>query len=217
LKQSAGALTSGLVMALSGALVSQAQPGAPTGNRELVIHLYNLAGVPEPSLGRAINRAADVLATAGINPVWWRGPIEAAEAHKVDLGKHTDRVAGDHLNREFIVLVLSENVPVHYVEGALGIAFPESETGVSAMVFYDRIERLTKAYETDGTTVLGFAIAHEIGHVLLRSSGHGNFGIMKSPWTRADLQCAQARLATFTHAEHDAIWQHIRSDFERPR
>lgn len=104
--------------------------------------------------------------------------------------------------------MLAKDVPVSYAKGALGIAFPESETGVSAIIFCDRIERLKQTSETDGSTVLGLSIAHEIGHVLLRSSLHGKVGIMKSPWTRADLQCAEARLAAFTHAENAAIRQH---------
>jgi hypothetical protein len=138
-----------------------------------------------PSLGRAIARAGDVLATAGINPVWLRRPADAAEAHTVYVGKRKDQNARDYVNRGFIVLILVKNIPVRYAGSAFGIARPPRvKQGVSAIVFYDRIEQLKPTQETDGPTVLGFAIAHEIGHVLLRSSVHGSVGIMKSPWTR---------------------------------
>src|SRR5947209_6026135 len=194
-------------MALSGALTSRADPKPQSGNRDLNIHLYNLAGVPQPLLRHALARARDVLATAGIKPVWSGGPADAAEAHTVYLGKRNSRNTRDYVHRDFIVLLLAKDVPVGYAHGALGIAFPDSETGVTAMVFYERIEHLEHTQTIDGPTVLGLAIAHEIGHVLLRSSVHAKFGIMKSPWSRADLECAEARLAAFTHSECDAIRQ----------
>lgn len=48
-------------------------------------------------------------------------------------------------------------------------------------------------------------MAHEIGHVLLRSASHSQAGIMKSPWTKADLQHAAARLSEFTALQRSAI------------
>ena len=173
--------------------------------RDLPIHFYNLASVPERCLGRALSRAGAVLASAAINPVWLPGEADAPEARIVDLGKQKDPKGPDPVKRESLVLVLAKSVPVSYAPGALGIAFPSSDTGVSAIVFYDRINKFTLTQQADGPTVLGLAIAHEIGHMLLRSSAHSEFGIMKSLWTRSDLQCAEARLARFTRAERDTI------------
>lgn len=34
---------------------------------------------------------------------------------------------------------------------------------------------------TEGA-LLGYAVAHEIGHVLLSTGGHENFGVMKARW-----------------------------------
>ena len=51
----------------------------------------------------------------------------------------------------------------------------------------------------------GLALAHEIGHVLLQSVAHSQAGIMKSPWTKADIQHAAARLSEFDALERGMI------------
>ena len=83
------------------------------------------------------------------------------------------------------------------------------------MVFCDRVERAR--HEIDGPKLLGLAIAHEIGHVLLNTSAHGNAGIMKSPWLRADLERAEARLAMFTRSERNTIRQQLMPAESTPR
>jgi hypothetical protein len=37
-------------------------------------------------------------------------------------------------------------------------------------------------------TVLGFAVAHEIGHLLLGNNAHGAAGVMRAVWSRGELQ-----------------------------
>ncbi len=36
-------------------------------------------------------------------------------------------------------------------------------------------------------TILGYAMAHEIGHLLLNTAGHSCRGVMKARWTAGDL------------------------------
>jgi hypothetical protein len=203
MKNSTGAIIAGVLIAF----VPGTQSRAQTNSHDLIVHVYNQAHIPTPSLDRALQRAASVLATADVKPVWVLGSPDAAEAHKFDLSKHEgQRPPG----RQFLVLLLAKQVPPEYVRGALGIAFPQSEAGVSAMVFCDRVDRTR--HEIDGPTLLGLAIAHEIGHVLLNTSAHGNSGIMKSPWLRADVEQAEARLAMFTRSERNTIRQQLLPD-----
>jgi hypothetical protein len=200
MKKSTAAVIAGVLTAF----VPGTQSRAQTNSHDLIVHVYNQAHLPTPSLDRALQRAASVLATADVKPVWVPGSPDAAEAHSFDLSKHEgQRPSG----RQFLVLLLAKQVPSGYARGALGIAFPQSEAGVSAMVFCDRVDRTP--HEIDGPTLLGLAIAHEIGHVLLNTSAHGNAGIMKSPWLRADVEQAEARLAMFTRSERNTIRQQL--------
>jgi hypothetical protein len=49
---------------------------------------------------------------------------------------------------------------------------------------------LTRAHEAnvDSGRLLGRAIAHEIGHLLLGTSGHANRGLMRARWLTGELQ-----------------------------
>jgi hypothetical protein len=53
--------------------------------------------------------------------------------------------------------------------------------------------------------MLGHAIAHEIGHVLLGTIDHSPSGIMKARWETADYRQAEMGLMKFTAREGEAI------------
>ena len=74
-----------------------------------------------------------------------------------------------------------------------------------ATVFYDRIETVSKTGDVSLSTMLGHAIAHEIGHVLLGTTDHSRSGIMKARWGRADYRQAGIGLMKFTAREGEAI------------
>lgn len=67
----------------------------------------------------------------------------------------------------------------------------------AATVQYRRAEQISHASTSGLSTgqVLGHVAAHEIGHVLLGSSAHGSFGVMKSTYNNEDfLNMVQGRL-----------------------
>jgi hypothetical protein len=70
--------------------------------------------------------------------------------------------------------------------------FPSGQTlRVDATIFYDRIELIQPRPVSAGATasqILGFAMAHEIGHILLCSNQHSSSGIMKGPWGQAEFE-----------------------------
>ena len=82
---------------------------------------------------------------------------------------------------------------------------------MNATVFYDRIERFKDSSEIDLATVLGHAIAHEIGHVLLGTTAHSPAGIMKARWSQADFQVAALRGMKFTSLQREEILRHQRA------
>jgi hypothetical protein len=180
-------------------------PSSQVADQQITVRLYNLADVRSQTLDQAMHQATLLLATAGVTAVWEQGAADSKEAHTVDLSSRQAQKTQNSGFRKHLVLIVVGNVPAGYLPGALGRAFPESQIGVNAMIFYDRVERLKQTDEMDLTTVLGLAMAHEIGHVLLRSSAHSQGGIMKSPWTKTDVQHAAVRLSKFTALQREAI------------
>jgi hypothetical protein len=57
---------------------------------------------------------------------------------------------------------------------------------------------------------LGYALAHEVGHVLLRSESHGSAGLMRGIWSRADWQCMATVGLWFTMDEASAMRRELR-------
>jgi hypothetical protein len=65
----------------------------------------------------------------------------------------------------------------------LGMAQPLSRTGLNVRIFDGHIRDAAAQENLCYATVLSHAMAHEIGHVLLRSSTHSGRGLMSDVWT----------------------------------
>jgi hypothetical protein len=70
-----------------------------------------------------------------------------------------------------------------------------SETGGSyATVFRSTVKQFARGDQNAEITLLGHAIAHEIGHLLLGYGAHSSAGIMKAQWNKGELlQIAEAQ------------------------
>lgn len=86
---------------------------------------------------------------------------------------------------DLILRVLATALPQTPAD-ALG-TMAMSPYGNCAFVFYDRIVAC-RTYRTWIYQVLGRAMAHEIIHLLLPSSGHSASGLMRARWSTEDLQ-----------------------------
>jgi hypothetical protein len=81
----------------------------------------------------------------------------------------------------------------------------EGERVSEISVFYDRAKEQAEAMRRFLPQILGHAIAHEIGHVLLRTSGHSSTGIMRAQWTAEDLRRAARGQLLFTPEQSELI------------
>ena len=83
-------------------------------------------------------------------------------------------------------------------DDAFGVAFLGSDgSGRYADVFFDSVRRLQADQRTASTAeILGYVMAHEIGHLLLGFHAHSSTGIMEARWSGSELQSiAMGRLA----------------------
>jgi hypothetical protein len=84
--------------------------------------------------------------------------------------------------RPYIVVRLVRRTPATVFPGALGYAMPFARAGDHVVIFYDRVETLGYSFNKGTALLLGYAVAHEIGHVLLGSSDHSAGTLMQAPW-----------------------------------
>jgi hypothetical protein len=68
-------------------------------------------------------------------------------------------------------------------------------------VYVDRAESVARVAGVDARRVLGLAIAHEIGHVLLNSNTHAAAGLMRADWSRKELRRTDGTAWNFLETE----------------
>ena len=106
--------------------------------------------------------AVDLFRHAGITLHWSCGLPDAARD-----------------DSEPIIVELAGDGPVGSRQEVLGLARPYAKRGTRIIVFYNRI--------APRSSLLGYVLVHEIGHVLSGVAGHTRTGIMRAHWSKADL------------------------------
>lgn len=108
--------------------------------------------------------------------------------------------AGAVANRTLtIVLTTRKAAPAGVRTDAMGVApTPGDGTrGSVAYIFVDAVKEFADAHRIPIAHVLGCAIAHEIGHLLLPPNAHQPSGIMRGRWQPADFPPSSAGIPGF--------------------
>jgi hypothetical protein len=158
------------------------------------IRLYDQAQVPAAVLHSAMHETSRLFRAAGIRLAWQTPVAEAAADQGTDM---TATAFQQPDERSYLVVRLIRRTPATTFRGALGYSLPFAHSGAHVVIFYDRVEQLRESTNTAAYVVLGYAVAHELGHVLLRSSKHTSGGLMQAQWTPAAWRLASAGLLGF--------------------
>jgi len=135
----------------------------------IAIVIQDQAGVSTRTLARAQNVTSQIFAASGIELQWTQTPIEGRRV------------------RLTIVSHRLKNLPKHAV-GYATLTPPGGEN--YAIVSLPAVEEVAQSEDVALEIVLGASLAHEIGHVLLRSSAHSPAGVMLPRFTRRELRLA---------------------------
>ena len=168
---------------------------AVTDAPAVVVRVYQAAVAEPPDVSAALAVAHAALAAAAIDIVWQRCHAAAASCRTVP--------ARSELS---IRLVNGVSAAASRTQ-PLGEALIDTATGrgVLATVFLDRVAWLARLAGSDGNALLGRAIAHEIGHLLLGSTSHSRDGLMRPIWSPRDLRRAQPHDWMFSRADVVAL------------
>jgi hypothetical protein len=79
-----------------------------------------------------------------------------------------------------------------------------------AVVLADAIQKRAVFGPTNFADLLGLAIAHELGHLLLRSASHSVAGIMRARWTEKGLSADDRGYLRFTYGEAESMRREVR-------
>jgi hypothetical protein len=189
-----------LLFVLAGSLLVPPAHSASPAHIAVTARLYNAAHVPSATAEAARAIAARMLVAGGVD-VAWRN-CDAADA-----------CAMVPTPGELVVrLVRSPGTTPAAASLVLGEAFIDTGAGrgVLATIYADRVERMAELTETAAVVLLGRAIAHELGHLLLATSSHSQSGLMRARWTPSDIRRNQVADWTLTRKDAEAIRRRLR-------
>ena len=163
-----------------------------TPGSEIKVLVYNYAHVSEYSLERGKRIAAGIFRQAGVEIVWRDcRPVLTMSLREAS----PEPPVGD----EDLILRI-----VPRFDHALGIAHKEmlgSAFGNLATVSLQAVQDETASADATSEEVLGAAIAHELGHLLLGPDSHSERGIMRPHWRREDFARGPRGGLAFTPAQ----------------
>jgi hypothetical protein len=157
-------------------LPGTAEAAAPA-RVEVVARVYNTARVAWTITDAAVAVATRLMTAGAIDVVWRHCDLPDACA--------TVPV------REFVIRLVrsrettTDGAPLVLGEASIDVS---ERAGVLATIYVDRVERMAELSEADPASLLGRAIAHELGHLLLATNAHSSSGLMRALWTSKEIR-----------------------------
>ena len=158
-------------------------------DRSAVVHVENYAGISAREMAAVLAEVEAIFRSAE-SPIQWAPPLLTS----------IDRAPRDG-SCHLAVVILNVNGPFGSSwDGNADVLGRAAPVHARAWVFANRIKELSADGRVGFTVLLARALAHELGHLLLRSTTHSHAGIMRS-----QLAAERAGLYTFTVEEAAAM------------
>jgi hypothetical protein len=165
---------------------------ARAADSRVVVRVYDIGNTAADVRAAAIRRAAAIMLDASVSLEW----------HDCTSPDDMPACTNSPGNWNLIVRILPAFVPGASARSAvrargrfvdadspLGFAVvaPEAHADAMATIFDDHVQMVSRRTGVERSELLGRALAHEIGHLLLRAPGHSRTGLMRAVWTDGEL------------------------------
>jgi hypothetical protein len=149
-----------------------AAAAAPRGI--LTVRVYQTAGLGFTLEQRALAEAETVLRTGFVEVRW-----------QECTGRNLSPICDMPRGPSDLLLVVRAGVPCHQdISATLGAALVARQArGVLATVHVNCVASLATTARADVAVLLGRVAAHELGHLMMRTSAHARRGLMRPNWT----------------------------------
>ncbi len=169
------------------------EPVDPEPNLEVMV--FNYAEVPGVMLAKAQRFVDEVFERSGMT-IAWHEPWSLAARSNDEKAKKRLRVAIRIVPNRMI----GDWAGQHDLLG-FSLVPANGKMGVIGGAYYERIEQLSRRLGGDSALILGYVMAHELGHLLLGAHSHAPSGIMSYPLTRKELALACQGQLDFARSE----------------
>ena len=159
------------------------------------VEMTSQVNIPMGLLKDGEQAATMIFSGIGIQLTW---ADESQRARLSEAGLHS-------LATQEIAVEIIPHAPAGFSSIALAMALPRAVSGVRIAVFYDRVEPLLRGHHASQATILGYVLAHEIGHVLQGVARHSDVGVMRARWLDNDFKQMSLGALTFTNEDIQLI------------
>ena len=203
----------GLGLMVIGGLFGMTQKSAAQDTRLIfTVHIDNYAGVDSSTLAEAENFATAIFRKSGVETRWVTALGPSGEMLEYISGSESIKLTNLHLS--ILSRVMSDRLGLP--DKVTGLAPGNGANRQHIYVFYSKVEALAqnpanqiiagfRYFQVTKALVLGHAIAHEIGHILLNLDIHTPTGIMRGNWTMNDLLDAASGRLVFSAQQAEVI------------
>ncbi len=174
------------------------------------LYVYNYARVPEGTLREAENQVAKIFRNIGVETRLLQFPVFSEKEQLKFANRQPQESAGLDLRISILPRLrakpLVEELGLN--DRIFGVSLrTEDQPGQLAYVFYHHVSDFAQQLDLiqHKARILGLAIAHEMGHLLLPHNSHSSTGIMRATWDREDLRRGANGNLLFTQKEAELI------------
>ena len=188
------------IILLIGAAIAGAQtmsPPDPVAFRipTVTLRVFGDGVVDGRSLTLARRELADILGQAGVSVLWHTCMSGFAD------WRSTDPCQRDRQSAEFWVRIFNQK-PAAVRPDVLAFAEIDDDLGMrSAGVYYSAIAETASRNGIPAGIVLGAALAHEVGHLVLGANAHSHHGLMSPDWRREQFERLSSTGLSFSEKE----------------
>ena len=171
----------------------RAEQFGPEHRSRITLLICDMVGIDAETWLSAKTQTIRILSDAGVDVAW------------TDADGRSRLCTTGAIGSYFTVVILARPPTKRISKGALGAAVVRTGPYPRAYVFYDQTRIFVGSFELENQktsvgVILGHAIAHELGHLLIPGDAHGK-GIMREQWTSADWRDAVRGHLLF-HRDH---------------
>lgn len=178
---------------------------------KFTVIVFNYAEAPADVLAEAQGFAQKVFQHAGVG-IEWIEPSSVATQRESDTSRNGLRLVMRIVPNSMIVPGANQN-------DLLGFSLVSTDGGVgfTAGAYYERVQQFSVQLGGDTALVLGYVIAHELGHLLLGANSHLRSGIMSYPFEHRELLLAAQNRLHFTPPQAKRIRERLQEHVQNPK
>jgi hypothetical protein len=187
----------GLIGFMGFAFPETSSAGENGPSAAITVQIYNYSQASPAILTGAEREAGRILTQAGLRAVWLDCPVVPFTVDSHAPCQKAPEATDIRLR------VLTAPIQNKFQDTVFGFTVHP----VLASVYYEYVVRLAKTddAEFELPIILGCAIAHEIGHLLLGPNNHSADGIMRAKWERKQVEQAMWGTLLFTSEQSKVI------------